>query len=248
MSTTGKRIKFLRENKSLTQKELAIILGVTRDVVANWETDRGIPNPEILPKLSKYFEISIDALLGTRDESGIVSKLPVLGAIRAGLPILADENIEGYLEVPESIRADYVLQVTGDSMIGAGILDGDYAVCRQIEAPQSGQIIVALKDEGSISEATLKYYFNGSGEPKLKAANPAYADIDYRDGYRCAGQLVAVVREDAPGYQTYKDFLAVKDNEEWTEVINIATSYGLSPQEVINILEAQWKMLQKLKG
>lgn len=184
MSTTGKKIKFLRENKNLTQKELANILGVTRDVVANWETDRGAPNPEIWPKLSSFFNIRIDDLLGhevydpnfpgSRSERGEepVNRLPILGTIRAGVPILAQESYDGYLEIPESIKADFVLRVVGNSMIGAGILDGDYAICRESYEPQTGQIIVALKDEGSTSEATLKFYFNGSGEPKLKRRTP----------------------------------------------------------------------------
>lgn len=247
MLTTGKKIKSLRENNNLTQKELANALGVTRDIVANWETDRGLPNPEIWPKLSNFFNIPIDNLLGhevlhpsfpgSRDESGIHSKLPILGTIRAGIPILTEQNYEGYLDVPESIHADFALRVIGDSMIGAGILEGDYAICRENEEPQAGRIIVALHDEGSTRTATLKYYFTGNGQPKLRAANPSFSDIDYAIGYKCAGHMVALIREDAPGYQTYKDYLTIAGHEEWTEVIEKATAAGIKPEHIMAYVE-----------
>jgi len=63
MFTTGKKIKKLREKENITQKELALALGVTRDVVANWETDRGLPTSDILPKLAKYFSVPTDHFL-----------------------------------------------------------------------------------------------------------------------------------------------------------------------------------------
>lgn len=163
--------------------------------------------------------------------------LPILGTIRAGIPILTEENYAGHIDVPENIRADFVLEVVGDSMIGAGILEGDYAVCREVPEPQSGQIIVALRNEGSMSEATLKFYFNGNGQPHLRAANPGYPDIDFRDGYRCAGHMVALLRKDAPGYQVYKEYLAVNDSEEWTEVIELAGAAGIKPERMKSFIK-----------
>lgn len=174
--------------------------------------------------------------------------IPILGTIRAGLPILAEENIDDYLDVPANICADYVLRVTGDSMIGAGILDGDYAICRESDIPQIGQIVVALRDEGSISEATLKFYANGNGNPKLRAANPNYADIDYTDGYRTAGHMVALIRNETPGYHVYKDYITIANYEDWTEVIESAVAAGMKVEHVKEIVSAQIEIAKKFKG
>lgn len=171
--------------------------------------------------------------------------LPVLGSIRAGLPILADENIEDYLEVPEYLRADYVLRVQGDSMIGAGILDGDLVICRKKECAQSGQIVVALRDVSTgFSEATLKYYYEVNGDgPVLRPANPQYQEIPMGEGYRIAGIMVAMIREETPGYQVYQNYLAVNDSDEWAEVIDEATAAGIKPSRMKSFI----KMLQEMK-
>ncbi len=179
-----------------------------------------------------------------------ISSIPILGTIRAGLPILAQEHIEDYLEIPDYMCGDFVLEVKGDSMIGVGILDGDLAICKYSEEPQTGQIVVARKDVSTeYSEATLKFYFNGSGNPVLRAANPNYPDIDYHgERYTTAGRVVAIVRRDAPGYELYTDFLSVKDNEEWTEVIEVAAANGLAPQDLISLVNINLKMIKRLKG
>ncbi len=196
-----------------TQKELAAKIEVNRDVIANWETNRALPDVIALQNLARVFDISTDELLGIHKQDPINQPIPLIGTIRAGLPILSKENIEGYLEVPDYINADYVLQVKGDSM------NGDLAICREESVPQNGQIIVALRDEGSLSEATLKFYMNGNGSPCLRAANPAFADIDFKDGYRTAGTMVTLVRKEALGYHVYKNYIAVPGYDEWTEVI-----------------------------
>lgn len=242
----GDRLRDLREARGLTQEQLGMLFSVKKGAISKYEKGRTTPDPTTISKLADYFDVTADFLLGRKGKAQI--RLPILGTIRAGVPILAQESYDGYIDIPDSIRADFALRVTGDSMVGVGILDGDLAICRSSEAPQTGQIIVALRDEGSISEATLKYFFNGNGEPKLKAANPAYSDIDYTKGYRCAGVMVATLRDDSPSYQVYKEFLTVAGHEEWTGVVNTAASYGLNPREVINILEAQWTMIQRLKG
>lgn len=174
------------------------------------------------------------SLVDLLDEVVNSSKVPVLGTIQAGLPILADENIEEYLDVPEYIQADFVLRVQGDSMIGAGILDGDLAICKAVEAAQSGQIVVALRDVATdFSEATLKYYYDVNGDgPVLRPANPQHQEIPMKEGYRIAGILVALIREEAPCYQVYRNYLADNDSDEWTEVIEMASSAGIKPQHL----------------
>jgi len=173
--------------------------------------------------------------------------LPVLGRIRAGLPILADEHVEDILEVPDYIKGDYILRVQGDSMVGVGILDGDLAVCKETQVAFSGQIVVALHDTATgFSEATLKYFFDNGKGPVLRAANPDYKDIDITEGYRIAGVMVGLIREGSPSYQTYRDFLAVSAYEEWTQVIETAIGYGITPQQLSVTLDMQRQMIERI--
>lgn len=174
--------------------------------------------------------------------------LPVLGTIRTGIPILADEHVEDILEVPDYIKGDYILRVQGDSMVGAGILEGDLVICKESQVAQSGQIVVALHDLATgFSEATLKYYFNGNGsKPVLKAANPQYQDIKLTEGYRIAGIMVALIREHSPSYLVYQHYLALKDYEEWTEVLEKAIGYGITPQQLSVTLDMQRQMIERI--
>lgn len=247
MATFGSRLRQLREDKGLTQEQLGKVLNVKKAAVSKYENETTSPDHATLCKLADFFDVTTDYLLG-RDERRTIYKLPILGTIRAGLPILAQENIEGYLEVPDHIRANFVLRVVGDSMVGVGILDGDYAICRKTEVPQTGQIVVALRDEGTISEATLKFYFNGNGAPKLKAANPLYVDLEYNSGYRCVGVMTALIRENSPGYSTYIDYLTVAGHEEWTEVIEKAAAAGIRPEHLITYIDMMVEMGRRNSG
>lgn len=130
--------------------------------------------------------------LTIRGMGGPVSKVPILGQVTAGAPILAVEQIEGYL--PMDLEGKYgehfALRIRGESMIGAGILDGDLIVVRKQETARSGQIIVALLED----EATCKRLKRGDGEIWLMPENPAYEPID---GSACSilGVVVAVYRQ-----------------------------------------------------
>ena len=105
--------------------------------------------------------------------------VPLVGRVTAGLPILATENIEDYLVLPQSLqgRGDlFALRVQGESMIEAGIEDGDIVVLRRQETAENGEIVVAMIDD----EATLKriYYEDGHVrlQPEIAAMEPIYAD------------------------------------------------------------------------
>jgi len=252
LASFGERLKLLREEHDLTQEDLGKILNVKKAAISKYESDKVSMNLDSIRLLAHHFQIPISYFVDETSpafEKRIV-RLPVIGTIRAGIPILAQENIEGYLELPNILCGDYALQVIGDSMIGAGILDGDLAVCKQTEIAQSGQIVVATTDLATgFSEATLKYYFEGSGDgPGLRPANPNYSELHMKDGYRIAGIMVALVRKEAPNYQVYKDYLAVNDKDEWTEVIDLAAQSGLKVNQVREILAAQIEIAKKLKG
>jgi repressor LexA len=122
-------------------------------------------------------------------------ELPILGRIAAGTPIAAIQHERDRLQVPESILGPgehFVLEVDGDSMIQAGILNGDYAIIRRVDTAVSGDIIVALvMDE----EATLKRLRRKGASIALEAANPAYETrIFGPDQVKVQGKLVALIR------------------------------------------------------
>jgi repressor LexA len=114
--------------------------------------------------------------------------LPLVGAVAAGLPRLATEDVEDWVPVP--FRGDFVLRVTGDSMIDAGILDGDMVVVRRQEAADDGEIVVALLEDG---EATVKRLRRSDGRVLLHAENPAYAPILATE-LRILGKVVGLLR------------------------------------------------------
>ncbi len=114
--------------------------------------------------------------------------LPLVGAVAAGAPILAEEHVEDHVAAP--FAADYLLRVKGDSMINAGILDGDLVAVKQQDDAADGQIVVALLED----EATVKRIYREPGGVRLEAENPAYAPIR-GDGIRVIGKVVGVMRD-----------------------------------------------------
>lgn len=123
-------------------------------------------------------------------------ELPVMGRIAAGVPIEAIAHVSHHVAVPGSMLSGrgthYALEVRGDSMIEAGINDGDIVVIREQPTAENGDIIVALVED---QEATLKYFSRKGGMIALKAANPAYETRVYPDHLvRVQGRLVGLIR------------------------------------------------------
>jgi repressor LexA len=120
------------------------------------------------------------------------SGLPLVGHVAAGEPILAEENIEDYLEVPDVVGGedgDYILRVRGDSMKDVGILDGDFAVVRPIERARDGQIVVALIED----EATVKRFFKEKDHVRLQPENASMKPIRTQEA-EILGRVVGVFR------------------------------------------------------
>jgi repressor LexA len=119
--------------------------------------------------------------------------LPLVGQVAAGQPVLAEENIEEYLDVPDMIGGedgDYVLRVRGESMKDAGILEDDYVVVRPSDTAGNGEIVVALIGE----EATVKRYFRESDHIRLQPENEAMEPIRTTDA-KLLGAVVGVFRK-----------------------------------------------------
>jgi repressor LexA len=122
-------------------------------------------------------------------------KLPLLGQIAAGGPLLAEQNVEDEIAVPENLRGDFLLRVKGDSMIDAGILDGDVVVVRRAQDARDGEIVVALAgDDESADEATVKRFFRENGRIRLQPENSAFEPI-YAAHVDVLGKVVGVFRE-----------------------------------------------------
>lgn len=120
------------------------------------------------------------------------SQIPILGRVTAGVPILAVEDIEGYVPVSESVRRGrelFALRVCGESMINAGILDGDVAVVHRTPVAENGDIVVALIGD----EATVKRFYKEDGHFRLQPENDAFEPIIV-DEVVLLGKLVAIYR------------------------------------------------------
>ncbi len=133
---------------------------------------------------------AIEVLAGREDES--IARVPLLGHVAAGRPVFADENYEGTVPVPQQVLAGgahFALQVRGDSMTGAGIMDGDIAVIRQQPTANNGDIVVALLDDS----VTIKRFYKEKNRVRLQAENPEYPPL-YTQELRVLGKLAHLVR------------------------------------------------------
>jgi repressor LexA len=124
-------------------------------------------------------------------------RLPLVGEIAAGGPLLAEENIEDYLAVPEPLTAggdEFLLRVKGESMIDAGILDGDYVVVQKQQTARDGDIVVALAGEDEAAdEATVKRFFRENGRIRLQPENETLEPL-YPTHVQILGKVIGVFR------------------------------------------------------
>jgi len=128
----------------------------------------------------------------TRDD---VVRLPLVGEIAAGGPLLAEENIEEYVPMPRRAKGDFLLRVKGDSMIEAGILDGDLVIVQRAQDARNGEIVVALAgDDESADEATVKTFYREDGRVRLQPENSALEPI-HAAHVQILGRVVGVFRE-----------------------------------------------------
>ncbi|HEY6017948.1 MAG TPA: transcriptional repressor LexA [Gaiellaceae bacterium] len=124
-----------------------------------------------------------------------VQRLPLVGEIAAGGPLLAEQNIEDYVELPERLaKGDFLLRVKGESMINAGILDGDIVVVRRQPDARNGEIVVALAgDDEAADEATVKTFYRDGDRVRLQPENDALEPI-YARHVQVLGKVTGVFR------------------------------------------------------
>ena len=180
--TFGERLRHARKEKQLTQKELAAKINAKHNSISNWENNQNMPDPETIENLCWALDVQPNYFFSVGDTipSNIIPmpemrKIPLIGSIACGAPILAEEHIEEYIDIPRHIQADFALTCKGDSMINARIFDGDVVYIRQQNTVENGQIAAVLID----GEATLKRVQLFEDHISLEPENPQYRPMVY---------------------------------------------------------------------
>ena len=190
MVTVGDRIRQVRQEQDVTQQELADYIGVSKQAVYKYENNivTNIPTDKV-DAIAKRLKVSPAYLMGWEEKpqpaprpipKGFepmpkMKKIPLVGSIACGTPILAQQNIEKIVDAPEDIRCDIALRCKGDSMIGAGIHDGDAVYIHIQPEVENGEIAAVRIGE----EATLKRVYYDGTTLTLVPYNNAYAPMVY---------------------------------------------------------------------
>lgn len=195
MAKFNERLRFLRKEKKLSQQEFANQIGISKSSINMYERGEREPGFQTLEAITRYFNVDMNYLMGkseirnsaeetkemTIPENVLpmpkMKKIPLIGTIACGQPILAVEEASESVFLPDYMDADFSLRCSGDSMINARIFDGDIVYIRSQETVENGEIAAVIIGE----EATLKrvYYVPGSDRITLRACNPMYADMEY---------------------------------------------------------------------
>ena len=198
-------LKSRRLELGLTQLDVAKAVGVSEATVSRWESgDIANMKRSRIAALANVLSISPSIIMGWDEKdppspplpSNIIpmpsmNRVPIIGDIACGTPILADENREGEVDIPSTIHADFALRCKGDSMINARIFDDDIVYIRCQESVEHGEIAAVLVDDA----ATLKRVYLYDDHISLEAENPQYRPIVYwgedMNDVRILGKAVA---------------------------------------------------------
>ncbi len=199
--TIGDRIRIRREQLSLSQEDLAKRLGYkSRSSINKIEINhQDLPQSKI-KAIADALETTPSYIMGWEEHQNVpdnilqvpkMTSIPLVGTIACGTPILAQENIESNVDLPEHIRADFALRCKGDSMINARIYDGDIVYIRQQETVENGEIAAVLIED----EATLKRVRLFEDHISLEPENPQYRPMvlweNEMNNVRILGKAVA---------------------------------------------------------
>lgn len=198
----GRLLRRLRMERGLSQEELSRKLGTSKQVISRYENGIRMPKLSTVTALAAALDVPLAALTEDTDVYALPGverphwrRVPLLGDIACGEPILAEENVEGYVEVDASVRCDFTLRCRGDSM-EPRLHDGDIVMIRVQPDVLDGQIAAVLIG----GEATLKHVYHLPGRMglRLMPENPAYPPIFVTeanaDEARVLGRAVAYQR------------------------------------------------------
>ena len=177
----AQKVLDLMKQKKITKKKLSKEIGIGINQLKYWEDNDTTPNADVVARIAKYLNVSINYLIGNEDLKSYTpdnilplhtKRIPLLGDIACGEPIFADEENGNYVVTSDEIEADFCLRAKGDSMVGARILDGDIVFIRSQPEVENGQIAAVIIND----EATLKrvYYYPEQQKLILTPENPLY--------------------------------------------------------------------------
>ncbi len=173
-------LESMRDNNDTTYS-LAEYLHLSPSAISRYTSGDMAPKIPTVQAIAGKYGIRPSWLMGIEGENKYpeaqekAKKIPIVGAIAAGLPLLAQENIEGFEYVPENLDVDFCLRVKGDSMMNARILDGDLVFIRKQQEVENGEIAAVLIDQ----DATLKRFYQTNGMVILRSENPNYPETIY---------------------------------------------------------------------
>lgn len=184
MATFADMLVYLRKREGLSQAQLAEKTGLKRSTIGMYETGKREPDFETLEAFADLFNVNMDTLLGKEGKSDSpigdiidyskYNLIPILGRIPAGLPLLAEENIEGYTLTDLNGGAEYfALRVTGDSMNAIGIMEGHILHVRRQPEVENGEVAVVMVGD---EDATVKRFYSTENTVTLmpQSTNPTH--------------------------------------------------------------------------
>ena len=195
VSTFHERLrKCLNDKTSITATSLADKIGLSKQAISMYASGSRKPKRPTIKAIAEALNVNEAWLMGydvpmeRQDTSQILiasniipipktKKVPLLGTIACGEPILATENIEAYIDMDSDVHADFALRCQGDSMVNARIMDGDIVFIRKQDKVENGEIAAVLMDDCSESQATLKRVYISDDKIRLCAENPNYQDM-----------------------------------------------------------------------
>ena len=200
MSTLGNKeimaqnIRYYLKRYGKTQKEICKDLGFKEMTFSDWVNAKTYPRIDKIEKMANYFHVQKADLVEEKRKplKNIVPierrMVPIIGQIAAGKPILADEHIEAFLPCDTGVHADFGLIVSGDSMIGAEIHDGDVVFIRSQPIVDDGQIAAVRIDD----DATLKRFYKNPDGCTLVSMNPKYPPMVFNSGNCDSIQIIGL--------------------------------------------------------
>lgn len=169
----GERISSMMKNRGISQNRLAKQAQISQSGLSSIISGAVSPKESTLSAIASALGCTLSELLGGSEAIQIHrNAIPIVGEIACGVPITAQENIEGYADLPDGVRADFALRCKGDSMTPT-FLDGDLVLIRQQPDVEDGQIAAV----GINGEATLKHVYKRTGGLLLTADNPKFPPI-----------------------------------------------------------------------
>ena len=208
MSDLGNKKIFSRnlrnymDNKNINTMDLSKILNIAYSTVSDWVKGNSYPRIDKIEMLANYFNIEKSDLI--EDKSNLsnipgvipvkkIIKIPILGHIQCGKPVMSVENYEGYFPAdPEIINSDFCLYADGDSMIDAGIHEGDLVFFKQTPQVENGTIAAVLVDDTT----TLKRFYRKDNQiilqPENKSYSPIIINLDESSNIRILGEMVGM--------------------------------------------------------